>query len=699
MGKNRVKQTIIIIIFIFVHFFLFPDNPVETLEMLEKQLTAPTGSGSEKLRLLTQLCQLAQDSEPLKAVKYGKKALEILSQMKDDSLEIQVLLALTYAAQNVGEYETALEYGYKAENLAVQTGDKKAAAAAYNHISRIYYYLGFLDRSLDCALLALKSSEKPEDHKNVAQAYTNIGNVYMALRDNKQALKQFQKSLFILKELGDKKSIAHILIHIGNVYYSYRQYNTALEYYRQSQAIVEALNWQPGQAAVLGSIAVVYSALGHHERALETNQRALETSKKIGQNRMIAIILGNIGVCYRKLGQYEKASPYVYQALDIAEKIKNKDITRNLYRELFNINVHLKEFEEEAYVYFNKSKAIDDEIFSKACRENISELLQRYTIGIQGEEILQLLQNNNIQKLKLERQELVRNFLIVVSFLALIVAGVIYSRYRTKKRTEWLLKESEQKLRDMNTSKDKLFSIIAHDLESPLNGLLLSSGYLEKKYNTMEEQQIKEFLHQIYENTHQMAKLLDNLLQWAMSQLGKLEVNLEILELTQLTEDTLRLMEPAAAEKSIRLISSINENTRVWADKRMVETILRNLVSNAIKYSSAGGKVHVSSNPNGNFLEVTVSDTGVGIPADKLHTLFNPGVRTSTRGTAGEKGIGLGLVLCKEFVEKNGGTIRVENNNGNQTQPGARVVFTLPTVHGADGNFGFHSSPGEGAAS
>ncbi len=686
MKKNRLQQTIIIIIFIFIHFLLFPDNPGETLEMLEKQLAAPTGSGSEKLRLLTQLCQLAQDSKPVKAVKYGKKALEILSQMKEDSLEIRVLLALTNAYGNIGDYESALEHGYKAETLAVQMGDKKAAAAAYNFISRIYYYLGFLDRSLDYGLRALNSSEKPEDHKNVAQAYTNIGNVYMALRDNKQALKQFQKSLYILKELGDKKSIAHVLIHIGNVYYSSRQYNTALEYYRQSQAIVGTLNWQPGRAAVMGSIAVVYSALGHHERALEINQTALETSKKIGQRRMIAILLGNIGGCYRKLGQYEKAFPYVYQALEIAEKIKNKDITRDLYQELFNINVHLKEFEEEAYVYFNKSKAIDDEIFSKACREKIFELLHRYTIGIQGEEILQLIQNNNIQKLKLERQELVRNFLIVVSFLALVVAVVIYSRYRTKKRTERLLKESEQKLRDMNTSKDKLFSIIAHDLESPLNGLLLSSGYLEKKYNTMEKKQVKEFLHQIYENTHQMAKLLDNLLQWAMSQLGKLEVNLEILELSRLTQDTLRLMEPAAAEKNIRLFSRINENTRVWADKRMVETILRNLVSNAVKYSSAGGKVHVSSNSNENFLEVTVSDTGVGISADKLNTLFNPGVRTSTRGTAGERGIGLGLVLCKEFVEKNGGTIRVENNNGNQTHPGARVVFTLPTVHGVEGH-------------
>jgi two-component system sensor histidine kinase/response regulator len=147
--------------------------------------------------------------------------------------------------------------------------------------------------------------------------------------------------------------------------------------------------------------------------------------------------------------------------------------------------------------------------------------------------------------------------------------GVIYSRYRTEKRTEWLLKESELKLRAMNTAKDKLFSIIAHDLESPLNGLLLSTGYMEKNHHLLKEE-AKEFLHLIYENANHMAKLLDNLLQWAISQLGKLEVEPEVFDLNQLTGETIALIKPSAAEKSICLVSHLNENTLVRADKRMV---------------------------------------------------------------------------------------------------------------------------------
>jgi signal transduction histidine kinase/tetratricopeptide (TPR) repeat protein len=677
--KRNIFKTAVILIFIPFLLFSFPDSPVD-VEVLEKELNAPNISQKEKIRLLVQLSEFYQDSEPLKAVKYGKEALEILQQSKLDNptLEIRILLHLTWATQNVGQYETALEYGYKAETLTLEIGDKQATVIAYNNIGWIYQRLGFPDHSLDYALRALKSSEELKDHKNIAEAYINIGNVYMALKDSKQALKQYQNALYILQGGGDKKSVARVLINIGNVYHACRQYREALDYYRESQNMVEKLNWQMGRAAALGSIAAVYADTGKPDRALETNRMALEICKKIEQKRMIAILLGNIGVCHRKLGQHNKALQYVDQALDIAKEIKNKDITVNFYDELHNIYISLKDFEKSAYVNFNKSKTINDEIFSEECKKKISNLLQRFETETKEREIQRL----RIQQLKSERREWVQNLFIVVSLLVLVLAGVIYSRYRTKKKAERQLKESENKLRAMNTAKDKLFSIIAHDLESPLSGLILSTGYLEKNYHHLEENEVKEFLHQIYENTNHISKLLDNLLLWAVSQLEKLDVEPETLDLHRLAKEAIELLEPSAFEKNIRLMSHINENTLAWADKRMVETIMRNLLSNALKYSNNGGEVHISSQYSGNLLEVAISDNGVGIPEDKRDTLFDPYIYNSTRGTGGEKGTGLGLVLCKEFVEKNGGTIQAERNNNNETNTGTRMVFTLPVQAG-----------------
>ncbi len=175
-----------------------------------------------------------------------------------------------------------------------------------------------------------------------------------------------------------------------------------------------------------------------------------------------------------------------------------------------------------------------------------------------------------------------------------------------------------------------------------------------------------------------MAKLLDNLLQWAVSQLGIPGVEPGIFDLNPLIVDTITLMGPSARGKNIRLMSHINEKTLAWADKRMVETIMRNLVSNAVKYSNTGGEVHITSKYRGTFLEVAVIDNGVGIPGDKLETIFDPSIHNSTKGTAGENGIGLGLVLCKELVEKNGGSIRAESNNSSDANTGTRMIFTLP---------------------
>jgi len=178
-----------------------------------------------------------------------------------------------------------------------------------------------------------------------------------------------------------------------------------------------------------------------------------------------------------------------------------------------------------------------------------------------------------------------------------------------------------------------------------------------------------------------MSKMLDNLLHWAVSQLGRMEVNPETIDLCGLAEDTINLMESSAKGKNIRLVSQIAVNTLARGDKRMVETIMRNLLSNAVKYSHNGGEVRISSASGNGFREVTVTDTGVGIPEDKLDSLFSPTLQSSTRGTAGEKGIGLGLVLCRELVEKNHGTIRVrssQNSGGKKPGPCTHFTFTLP---------------------
>lgn len=675
---RNITRIMVVILITALVVFLLPsplvpgDESIDAAKRLEEKLSTPL-TQEERIGVMVQLCELILESQPKKTVKYGRLALEILGKAGNPAMVIRVLLALTWAVQLTGQYEVALEYGQQAVDLALEEKDKRSAAIAYNRIGSIYEKLGLLDRCLENVLKALKLFEELGDKKNTAMSYKNIGNVYKELKNSKLSLTYYIKAQHLFEEVGDKQGTAGVTNNIGIIYNSSKQHDKAMEYYQKGLAIIEGMNWPRGQVTFLANMASVYSATGNNTRSLEYNFKALEISKKTGLKRITAILLSNIGVDHRKLNRHEKALEFVYEALDMAKEINNKDIIRNFYEELSYIYDAMKDY-EKAFFFLKKYKETDDQIFSEEARKNISEMWLKYNTRNKEKEIKWLTQSNHIKQLKLERQELVRNFLIVVSLLVLLLAAVLYSRYRTKQK-------AEMKLRVLNLSKDKLFSIIAHDLGSPLNSLILSSGYLEKNHHAMEEEDIKEFLHQIYQHSNQMAKMLDNLLHWAVSQLGKMEVNSETLDLCGLAEDTIRLMETPAKDKNIRLVSNIAENTLARGDKRMVETILRNLLSNAVKYSHKGGEVLISSTSDNGFREVTVTDSGVGIPGDKLDSLFSPTLHPSTRGTAGEKGIGLGLVLCKELVEKNSGTIRVRSTRNPCSKAASgetRFTFTLP---------------------
>lgn len=238
-----------------------------------------------------------------------------------------------------------------------------------------------------------------------------------------------------------------------------------------------------------------------------------------------------------------------------------------------------------------------------------------------------------------------------------------------------LQKETEEKLREINATKDKLFSIIAHDLKSPYNAQL---GFLElliEGEESFSAAERKKFIHTVYQSTKQSFALLDNLLVWSRTQTGKIPFNPVELLVAQLFEDAIDLQKFAAEAKNISIdIDLCNDNLEVTADREMVNTILRNLLSNAIKFTPESGKIILSVKVAGhNKILFCVSDNGIGIPVLDKKLLFDAGNNYTTVGTNKEKGTGIGLLICKEFVERNGGKIWVESRAGK----GSSFYFTL----------------------
>ncbi len=259
------------------------------------------------------------------------------------------------------------------------------------------------------------------------------------------------------------------------------------------------------------------------------------------------------------------------------------------------------------------------------------------------------------------------------SFIISLIVRFLHKNYTYERRRA---EKNAKKLKQLNATKDKLFSIIAHDLRSPFNSILgLSDMLLENNKNDIGID-TNQYLSLINSSAKNTLTLLDNLLNWTQVQTGDIEIKSEQTSLSSVLEEVLAILHPSIVLKNITINTHSPKEIIIFTDERLVKTILRNLISNAIKFTNQGGAIDVSIIVASNQIEVTVSDNGVGMNQKTLDQLFKISTNTTTPGTSNEKGSGLGLVLCKEFTEKLGGTIWAESEEGK----GSDFKFILPNV-------------------
>ncbi|MBN2613550.1 MAG: hybrid sensor histidine kinase/response regulator [Bacteroidales bacterium] len=236
------------------------------------------------------------------------------------------------------------------------------------------------------------------------------------------------------------------------------------------------------------------------------------------------------------------------------------------------------------------------------------------------------------------------------------------------------VEQRTRELQELNKTKDKFFSIIAHDLKNPFNSVMGFSELMLSHLDNYDRKQIKDFVQIIYNTSKNAFSLLENLLEWSRAQTGRLQINPEQIDISRIVDENVELLAGVAENKGIHLVNEVKSSSFAFADENMVKTVIRNLLSNALKYTPRGGTVKVSSVLQDGLTEIIVSDTGVGIKEENIEKLFRIDVNFSTPGTEEEEGTGLGLILCREFVEKNKGSIAVKSTFGK----GSEFSFRLP---------------------
>jgi PAS domain S-box-containing protein len=250
----------------------------------------------------------------------------------------------------------------------------------------------------------------------------------------------------------------------------------------------------------------------------------------------------------------------------------------------------------------------------------------------------------------------------------------VFTDITLQRKSEQKLIESELRLRELNATKDKFFSIIAHDLKNPFNDLIGFTQLLSMNIDKYDKSKIEQFINIIHQSSELAYNLLENLLDWSRSQTGTLNFEPEKISINNLINESIELLDSMAGNKNIQIYSEFESEFYAYADKNMVRTIIRNLISNAIKYTNQGGHINIVCSINNKKCKISVIDNGIGISAENISKIFKIDESYTTSGTEREKGTGLGLILCKEFIEKNNGKFYVNST----LEKGSTFTFMLP---------------------
>lgn len=318
--------------------------------------------------------------------------------------------------------------------------------------------------------------------------------------------------------------------------------------------------------------------------------------------------------------------------------------------------------------------------------DRTSVMQTRY--ATEAQEVGNLKEEGQINQAEIQKQKNIRNFAIILAILALAVTILTYHRLKLKKKrlqnlqekvkhlreANERLRDSEYNQRELNSTKDKFFSMIAHDLKSPFQGLFGISEVVYRSIDTMDKEEIKEYTKTIYDTSNNLYNLLENLLQWSRTQLGTLKLNPESLNIKEETDEIIELLIINIEEKNIQVKNEVDDGISAYADRNVLRTIMRNLLSNAIKFTEEQGEVTIQAETESTRTIISISDTGQGIPEEQRNNLFKTQTHQHEKETSGEQGTGLGLILCKELVEQSKGNIWAESKVGE----GSTFKFTLP---------------------
>ncbi len=564
-------------------------------------------------------------------------------------------------------------------NWAISISEEKdlPGPGAYSiaHLGGAKYVKGEYDFALEYFMEALEIWKKVNDQKGIAVGYNDVGMVYTMLEKFEQAINYHRISYDICKKTGDSTLLATNLFNIGVTFVTWIQYDSALLYANRAKEIYQLTDNKENVFRVINLKGKIYLEMKDYHQALK-EYLGIINRKDYKNQWEVCYTLAGMSVAYKGIGDIDKSVDFGLRSLKMAEDIQAlwdlQWITENLSE-----SYALKNNWEEAYHYQVLYKTYSDSIFSKEKDRQIHYLQLK-----QKEAENEALETENkIHQQRIER----KNYQILGSSIGLVllilIAFVLYRNNVIKSRLNAELKnknieieEKNRELEALNKTKNTLLRIIAHDLKSPFSVMISFTDELLENIQDYDRKTILEIMSTLNNSSNEGLRLLENMLDWAKTQTGVIKYQPKEINLRSLIEDNIQLLLNNARSKNISIHYSIDPGLNAMIDPNMTSTIIRNLISNAIKFTKKGGKVEIGALREGNDLQISVQDTGIGMSKQDQEKLFDVDDFHSTPGTNQEKGSGLGLVLCKILAREHGGSIHIESEEGK----GSRFCIILP---------------------
>ena len=573
-----------------------------------------------------------------------------------------------------GKIDQAITSFTMAYDLAAEHDKPFLKARTLNELAKEYGYKGEYSKALKWYLVTIEIAEK-NNYKNIISIVNdNIAHLYVEQKDYKQAMVYFQKSKSIHEEIGNPIFLAETLSNIASTYADMNELEYAMYNINVSIATFEKeriLEWLAYCYEIKGKI---YLKKNKNTWALYWYKQSELLHQEIEDDRGKIDLLNGMTEAFLNLEKDSVAEVYALDAFNLSKKIGLRTGIKTSAHKLSKIFKDKKDFEKS--LWFHELYQTTYESLSATSNEKALNMLKTRVAYDQQKQQL-ILDNEKA----LAKQKIYIYVFIVILFIFAIITFLIHRNEQAQKKLNLELRnkktdleEKQAYLNELNQTKNKLFSIIGHDLRGPIGAF---QGLLKLfKEGEMTKDEFLNFVPKLKVDIDTISFTLNNLLSWGQTQMNGSITRHSVTNLDCIVEENIALLSEIAEAKSITLVNRIEPNCQIWSDPNQIDIIIRNLLSNALKFTPNNGQIIIGAIQKIKTCEIYVKDNGMGMSEDIIDKLFEKDSNHTTYGTNDEKGTGLGLSLCKEMVEKNNGKIWVHSALGK----GSSFYFTIPRI-------------------